>query len=103
MNFDKMKVNLMEELRPAVKFLGYDINEKLQECILKNQEGYHHRPEKSKNETDKIMSFISPSELEEILKTKNEVLAKLEDASICKEPKEVSYVRGRKTKNPIDF
>ena len=83
MNFDEMKVNLMKELRSAVKFLGYDINEKLEECILKNQEGTFHRPEKSKDEINKIMSLIPPGELEEIFKTKNEVLTMLKNASTC--------------------
>ena len=48
-----MKINAIEGIRPAIKFLGYDINDDLKECILKNQEGSFHRPEKSEKDISK--------------------------------------------------
>ena len=54
-NYDKLKTNVIEEIRPAVNFLGFEINEELEKCILTNQEGTNHRPEKSK---DEILSVI---------------------------------------------
>ena len=47
-NYDKLKTNVIEELRPVVNFLGFDIDKELDKCILMNQEGANHRPEKSK-------------------------------------------------------
>ena len=82
-NFEEMKVNIMQELRPAVRFLGFHINEDLEKCILKHQEGEFHRPEKSKDEIDKIVSLIPPGYLKILVKMKEDVLAKLKSTSSC--------------------
>ena len=82
-NYDEMKKNVIEELKPAVQFLGYDINKDLETCILKNQEGEYHRPEKSKDEINQIFSLIPPGELETYLKMKDEVLEMVKNVSSC--------------------
>ena len=37
-NYEEMKIDLMKQLKPVIQFIGYDINKKLEQCILKN----HH-------------------------------------------------------------
>ena len=84
MNLDEMKINgVMQELKPAVKFLGYEINNELEQCILKNQEGDFHRPEKSKDEINKILSLIPPGDLETYFKMKEDVFQMLNNVSSC--------------------
>ena len=83
LTYDKLKMNIIEELRPVVKFLGYEINEELEQCILKNQEGDFHRPEKSKDEINKILSLIPPGDLETYFKMKDDVFQLLNNASSC--------------------
>ena len=82
-NYDEMKVNLIKELNKVANFLGYEINEELEQCILKNQEGKFHRPENSKDEIKKIMSTIPPGELETYLKMEKDVLEMLKNVSSC--------------------
>ena len=82
-NYDKLKTNVIEEVRPAVNFLGFEINEELEKCILTNQEGTNHRPEKSKDEINRILSFIPPDDLERYSKIKEDVLEMLKNASSC--------------------
>ena len=82
-NYDKLKTNVIEELRPVVNFLGFDINEELAKCILINQEGATHRPKKSKDEINKIISLISPNDLKRYSKIKEDVLQMLKNASSC--------------------
>ena len=82
-NYDEMKVNLIKELNKVGNFLGYEINEELEQCILKNQEGKFRRPEKSKDEIKKIMSTIPPGELETYFKMKKDVLEMLKNVSSC--------------------
>ena len=82
-NYDKLKTNVIEEVRPAVNFLGFEINEELEKCILTNQEGTNHRPEKSKDEINKILSFIPPDDLKKYSKIKEDVLQMLISASSC--------------------
>ena len=82
-NYDKLKTNLIEELRSAVNFLGFEINEELEKCILTNQEGTNHRPEKSKDEINRILSFIPPDDLKKYSKIKEDVLQMLKSASSC--------------------
>ena len=41
--YEDLKMNLIEELRPVINFLGYNINEELEKCILANQEGNYLR------------------------------------------------------------
>ena len=82
-NYDKMKKNVIEELKPAVQFLGYDINNELETCILKNQEGEYHRPEKSKEEINKILSSIPPGELNSYYKIKDDILEELQNINSC--------------------
>ena len=78
-----MKIDLMKQLKPVIRFIGYDINKKLEQCILKNQEGDSHRPEKSKEEIDKIISLIPKEDLESIHLAKENVLKLLKNASSC--------------------
>ena len=82
-NYDKLTTDVIEELRPAVKFLGFDINEELARCILINQEGANHRPEKSKDEINRIISLIPPNDIKRYSKMKEEVLQMLKNASSC--------------------
>ena len=82
-NYDKLKINVIEELRPVVNFLGFDINEELARCILINQEGANHRPEKSKDEINRIISLIPPNDIKRYSKMKEEVLQMLKNASSC--------------------
>ena len=53
------------------------------QCILKNQEGDFHRPEKSKDEINKILSFIPPGDLEKYFKMKEDVFQMLKNVSSC--------------------
>ena len=82
-NYDEIKINTIENLKPAVKFLGFEINNELEQCILKNQEGIYHRPEKTKEEIDKILSFIPPGELDSYYKMKKDIFKQLQNASSC--------------------
>jgi len=82
-NYDKLKTNVIEELRPVVNFLGFDINEELARCILINQEGANHRPEKSKDEINRIISLIPPNDTKRYSKMKEDVLKMLKNASSC--------------------
>ena len=82
-NYEEMKIDLMKQLKPVIRFIGYDINKKLEQCILKNQEGDSHRPEKSKEEIDKIISLIPKEDLESIHLAKENVLKLLKNASSC--------------------
>ena len=82
-DYDKLKKNVGKELKPVLRFLGYKTNEELDNCILKNQEGDFHRPEKSKEEIDTILSLIPPGDLELYLKMKEDVLDMLKKASSC--------------------
>ena len=82
-NYDKLKTNVIEELMPMVNFLGFDINEELAKCILINQEGANHRPEKSKDEINRILSLIPPNDLKRYSKMKEDVLQMLKNASSC--------------------
>ena len=83
LNYDEMKTNLIEELRPAVQFLGYEIDEELEQCILNNQKGDFHRPQKSKDEINQILSFIPSGDLETYYKMKEDVLQMLKNANSC--------------------
>ena len=82
-NYDKLKTNVIEELRPVVNFLGFDINEELARCILINQEGAMHRPKKSKDEINRIISLIPPNDTKRYSKMKEDVLQMLKNASSC--------------------
>ena len=82
-NYDTLKTNVIEELTPMVNFLGFEINKKLAKCILINQEGAHHRPEKSKDEINRILSFIPPDDLKRYSQMKEDVLQMLKNASSC--------------------
>ena len=82
-NYDKLKTNVIEELRPLVNFLGFDINEELAKCILINQEGAMHRPEKSKDEINRILSLIPTKDFKRYSKMKEDVLQMLKNASSC--------------------
>ena len=82
-NYEQMKIDVMKTIKPVVQFLGYDINEELEQCILRNQEGDFHRPEKSKEEIDKILSRIPKEDMEAISVAKEHVLKLLNDASSC--------------------
>jgi ADP-dependent phosphofructokinase/glucokinase len=82
-NYEKLKTNVIEELMPMVNFLGFDINEELAKCILINQEGANHRPEKSKDEINRILSFIPPDDLKRYSEMKEDVLQMLKNASSC--------------------
>ena len=82
-NYEEMKIDLMKQLKPVIRFIGYDINKKLEQCILKNQEGDFHRPEKSQNELNKILSLVPPGDLENYLKMKEDVLQMLKNANSC--------------------
>ena len=82
-SYDELKINTIDNLRPAVKFLGFEINNDLEQCILKNQEGNYHRPEKSNEEIEKILSLIPPGELNSYYKMKKEVFKQLQHASSC--------------------
>ena len=83
LTYEKLKINIIEELKPAVQFLGYEINAELEQCILKNQEGDFHRPEKSKDEINKILSFIPPGDLETYFKMKEDVFQMLKNVTSC--------------------
>ena len=83
LNYEKLKMNIMDELKPVVRFLGYEINAELEQCILKNQEGEFHRQEKSKDEISKILSFIPPGELETYSKMKEDVFQMLKNVTSC--------------------
>ena len=83
LNYEKLKINLIFELRPVVNFLGFEINKELEKCIVENKEGHHHRPEKSKEEIDKLMSKISIEDLENYSKMKEDVIEMLKKASSC--------------------
>jgi len=82
-NYDKLKTNVIEEVRPVVNFLGFKINEELEKCILTNQEGTNHRPEKSKDEINRILSSIPPDDLKKYSKIKEDVLQMLKSVSSC--------------------
>ena len=82
-NYDKLKTNVIEELRPVVNFLGFDINEELARCILINQEGANHRPKKSKDEINRILSLIPPNDFKRYSEMKEDVLQMLKNASSC--------------------
>ena len=82
-NYDKLKTNVIEELRPVINFLGFDIDKELAKCILMNQEGADHRPEKSKDEINEILSLIPPNDLKVYSKMKEDVLQMLTNASSC--------------------
>ena len=82
-NYEQMKIDVMKQLKPVVQFLGYDINEELEQCILRNQEGDFHRPEKSNEEIDKILSRIPKEDMEAISVAKEHVLKLLNNASSC--------------------
>ena len=58
-------------------------NEELEHCILKNKEGNYHRPEKSKEEINKILSSIPPGELNSYYKIKDDILEELQNISSC--------------------
>ena len=59
------------------------ISTELEQCILKNQEGDFHRPEKSKDEINKILSFIPPGDLETYFKMKEDVFQMLKNVTSC--------------------
>ena len=82
-NYDKLKTNVIEEVRPAVNFLGFEINQELEKCILTNQEGTNHRPEKSEDEINRILSFIPLDDMKKYSKIKENVLQMLKSASSC--------------------
>ena len=82
-NYDTLKTNVIEELTPMVNFLGFEINKKLAKCILINQEGAHHRQEKSNDEINRILAFIPPDDLKRYSKMKEDVLQMLKKASSC--------------------
>ena len=83
LNYEKLKVNLIKELRPVVNFLGFEISKELEQCILENQEGDYHRPEKSKEKIDKLISKIPIEDLEVYSKMKEDVIQMLKNASSC--------------------
>ena len=83
LNYEKLKINLIKELRPVVNFLGFEISKELEQCILENQEGDYNRPEKSKEKIDKLMSKIPIEDLEVYSKMKEDVIQMLKNASSC--------------------
>lgn len=83
LNYEKLKINLIKELRPVVNFLGFKINKELEKCIVENKEGDYHRPKKSKEDIDKLMSKISIEDLKIYSKMKEDVIEMLKNASSC--------------------
>ena len=83
LNYEKLKINLIFELRPVVNFLGFEINKELEKCIVENKEGDYHRPKKSKEDIEKLMSKISIEDLKIYSKMKEDVIEMLKNASSC--------------------
>ena len=81
--YEQMKIDVIKQLKSVVQFLGYDINKDLEHCILRNQEGDFHRPEKSNEEIEKIISRIPQKDLEAISVAKEHILKLLKNASSC--------------------
>ena len=72
------------EVKPLAPLKDYLWNnQSIEKCILKNKEGYNHRPEKSKDDINKIISAIPSNDLKRYYMMKDEVLQMLEKASSC--------------------
>ena len=62
--YEELQENVIKSLKPCVNFLGFEINETLEKCILKHQEGNFKRRQRNNNEVEKILSYI-PKDLQE--------------------------------------
>ena len=42
-NYEKLKEDIVKELKPCLQFIGFDMSPNKLQCIKEQQEGNHHR------------------------------------------------------------
>ena len=72
-NYEALQRNIIQEITKCVAFLGFQIDEKLQNCIVQNQTGFHKRSSRSYGEIGLILSFIDGSDYQLYQNIVNEI------------------------------
>ena len=76
--YEELQENPIQALTPCLRFLGFELNETLKKCVLKNQEGYFRRKKRDPSEMKTIMSFVD----QKVVKYAGEVHQRFKSAFI---------------------
>ena len=83
LQYEKLVEDVVKELRPCMEFLGFHINEDLERCIRKDEEGKFHRKPRAANELHMIFThLLNDEKLEEYHELYNGFLTKLGKATL---------------------
>ena len=75
--------NVIEELKPCVEFLGFEMNQTLADCIRNEQEGSYHRDPMSKEDLQFVLTEpFTEKELDYFNRTKVEISQKMLENSV---------------------
>ena len=77
-NYEKLKEDIVKELKPCLQFIGFDISHDMESCINEEQEGNHHRPPMSQQDLQSIINqTFTQQELLNFTQTYQNVLSKV--------------------------
>ena len=78
-SYEDLKEDVIKTIKPCVEFLGFQINQELEKCILKHKNGYHIRKTKglSLEERTKLLSQIPEEDMQKYVKRKETIFKKL--------------------------
>ena len=77
--FEEMKTNLIEELTKILEFLKMEMNSEIKECILRDPDGIYKRPQRSKEESDIILSRFNESHFKQSSEAYENMVAKFKE------------------------
>ena len=70
--YEELLLNIAKAIKPCLKFLGYnEIPSKIEKCLISNQEGQFHRPQRPPEEIEIIIKQIPTHILDEMEHQKN--------------------------------
>ena len=67
--YEQLKSNYLSEMEKIFKFLGLNMNEDLESCLLEESIGHFKRKKRPKNEIDKIYNNFTRAQLDEFQNT----------------------------------
>ena len=74
-NYEKLKEDIVKELKPCLQFIGFDISPDKAQCIKEQQEGNHHRPPMSQQDLQLVINqTFTQEELQNFKETHQNVL-----------------------------
>ena len=74
-NYEKLKEDIVKELKPCLQFIGFDMSPDKLQCIKEQQEGNHHRPPMSQQDLQLVINqTFTQEELQNFKETHQNVL-----------------------------